>query len=1350
MPLDRLAFAAPARTKVLVVPIGGSSGFSARYDRIRQISDIRLLDIAPIPEARQFNPQTFPQGRIFFLFDTRAEDDDTAFLHDFEPFRKTMVVLGVGGYMAAEEAAIETERLAQSYPTAIVHNCVFFGAPDNQSEASRGENESEGSRPTNHNHPSSFTVSAAAERLVTGVETVMCGVARNYLAALDAYALLYHQITLRLPVSMDGHVLTRTITLAQKRLSSGAGTLLFTFAPQTQLLPAAESKMRALQKHAGRHAKVMAQFFLLGGRCSDALHYFTDAAVNCKKADDHLWLASALEGLAVAALVLLFLGLPPLAHNPMLLAVLHVPKSRFAALALRRSTDTLPRTSSSRPSSAPRTSSAPRPSLSAAASPRASSSSLSFGAAPVTDLSQLPVTELLRLLCSKASQYYQLSTLELEDCVPDLVYVESLLRTIKFLVALHLGPPDRPAVVLDYLLKGTPLDPHLRLDAVSKQEIVLEIDKLFLLQLVDLEFAEQCRVYCALASIYADLRLYRKQAFILRIFLVLLLPKLSHLDQHAVVAESTAVSTIRDILEILFLVYRINSDPEVSRLLAKLHASDWITLQLQLLKICLRIAEALQDFELLAKLCILIFARFSHCLPAQDQLKMKEKLNWLTLLFQEDSKSIFVPHPDPFLVRDAKFVLASTGSSLQPFKEKAANAPSAQTGPFIFDPYSSKTKQSAEASPVLCVNEIHQMKITFQNPFKFEVSLSEIELVTDNNVKVETLKHLARSVVSNPLSGKGEHARNGWTNTLASSKVSTVSMDQFQGQSKSVVLLPTSSTQVLVSFKTLNAGSLVVKGFNIRVGASRSQFFHIVESENFSGLQKTKFTGITVSNERDLTLDKLLDNLTSGDIGDRVTTKNIQLNVIPPQPCLSVTRNLVTNGWIMLLEGEKKTFTLQLRNTSDETIDYLSFSFWDSCSDAINAKLAQNGANSVEDTYELEWSLLKKKPFTVVNKQEIASKYKHIQPGGDLKIDYEVLGKKGILELKLILEYAHKETDGSSISYMKNVTIPLDVSVEPSLEITGCEVLPFFSSSLSGYSSHENGISQDAVDRNMESLLRFFTEIKASEDDDISNYCLLVLDVRNLWKQRLMAKIGNKGTHYTVNEALDSMQTIRILLPIRCLEYDLVDVTKSVPSLRNKQFIKNYNVTEEQEREIRRKFWIRSALLENLAGEWHTVGQKHGRSGEIDMRHIRLTTQMTNSLVFDRIQIQHSIFVADGTQGAVERSGEEYQLQREQFYTLKTRIINHTQQTLGGILRHVPFPVNASTKQDLLIDQKILYNGVLQKHVGKDAIPAGTSHEVSLGFMILEKGRYEWGSMFDIDGSGSRVVGRDPMYMMAV
>ena len=50
-----------------------------------------------------------------------------------------------------------------------------------------------------------------------------------------------------------------------------------------------------------------------------------------------------------------------------------------------------------------------------------------------------------------------------------------------------------------------------------KIEIIDEIDKIFLLQITDLNIVDQCRIYSALATMYADLGLMRKNAFILRL-----------------------------------------------------------------------------------------------------------------------------------------------------------------------------------------------------------------------------------------------------------------------------------------------------------------------------------------------------------------------------------------------------------------------------------------------------------------------------------------------------------------------------------------------------------------------------------------------------------------------------------------------------------------------------------------------------------------------------------------------------------------------------------------------------------------------------------------------------------------
>lgn len=1327
--MDRISFVAPVRAKVLVVPLKGlrPEAFDRYFDQIRTTNDIRLLDVSPIPECRFFNPQAFPQGRVFYDFSTNSLDEETAFLHDFEPFRKTLVVIGVGEYSNQSESAVDELRI--QFPAAIVHNCIYFNSPLDLVE---------------QQSPGTYYLTSLTELSITAVETTICGVTRHYLHALDDYASSFENITLRSPVSLiDGNVLTRTINYAQKRLSSGS-SFKVSFSNGQDTAKSTELKLRTLQRQTGRHSKLMGNFFLLAGRCNDALQYFTDAAINSKKSDDYLWLASALEGLAVSAFVLSYLGLPFHVQNPMLASILMVPKSRVPTIGVsnsRVSNDSLATKSSTN-----------------ITSPRNSSSSLNFGLYPstltgsVSDISALLLPEFLRVLCLKTSQYYQLSAAEIEDCVPDVVYVESLIRNIKLMITMYLASSEPMEAILESVIKSTPiaLSGTREVSVILKSDIVQEIDKVFSLQLMDLAFVEQCRVYSALASIYSDLGLYRKQAFILRILLVALLPKVARMEKQAPVAEISSWSSINSIFLFLFQVYRIDIEPESNESMAKEHMSDWSTLQILLIKICLRIAEALQDYETLAKLCVLTFTRYSHCLLGEDQIKLKQKLNWLNLLLENSDTNCKLPYPDPFMVRNIKFVVASSGSDLVPFSEvEQVNGSSLQDGAIIFNPFKKSRAQNKEK--IICENEVHQLKISLQNPFPYEVELNDVAVFSGDEVKVETIRNLTRMVFTSPLVVKGDHSGpNGWGSSPR--RMVSVNGGVPSASYGSVVLPPSSMSQIIISFKALNPGQLTIKGLKLKAGNSRSQLFLTLEYEKSCGLQKIKKFGIQAPTEDGSTLDKLVKNLSEASITHRVKIKELRLSVIPRQPSLSVIKNLVTNGWIMLLEGEKQRFSLELRNTSIDPVNYLSFSFWDSTSDAINSKLAQPGVYSAEDVYELEWLLIKNRPFSVLNKQEISLHHKEIEPKDDFRIDYEINGKRGMTDLKIILEYSKKNISSPEQSYMKTISVPLNVSIQPSLEIVGCDVIPFFSSSLHGYIA-DTKVEGGIIQRNMNLLLDFIATIKASNDEDISAYCLLILDVKNSWKHKLCAHITNEfltGHKYVVNEVLDPSETCRFLLPVKRIGYDVVDTSKPIPSLRNKQFVKNYNISKEEEFQERRNFWIKSILLQGLSGRWNTAGFKHERSGVLDLRCVRLNTAMTNVLVYDSILIQHSVFADDGLIEEIEKENNEYCLQRERFYILKTKIINHTHESLSGVLRHVPFPVNAATKQDLSIEQKILFNGVLQKHIGKNVIKQGESLELGLGFMVLEKGRYEWGCVFDVaKEKGKRVVGREPVYINA-
>ena len=219
-------------------------------------------------------------------------------------------------------------------------------------------------------------------------------------------------------------------------------------------------------------------------------------------------------------------------------------------------------------------------------------------------------------------------------------------------------------------------------------------------------------------------------------------------------------------------------------------------------------------------------------------------------------------------------------------------------------------------------------------------------------------------------------------------------------------------------------------------------------------------------------LDKVVTNLQSQSVLGRVMTSLLSLSIIPPQPSLTLLEILASNGCLMLLEGEKHNVTVTLANHSAQSINYLTFSFWDSNIEFLNKKLTNPNLTAAE-VHELEWKLLVFKPFRILNKDVIGET---INPGGVVELQCELTSRKFMNELKIILEYAHKSD--TEQSFMKNLNIPLNVSVMPSIDVVGCEMLPAIS----------------ILDNVPHSIGQALKCVK-----NVDDYCLLVLDLRNSW-----------------------------------------------------------------------------------------------------------------------------------------------------------------------------------------------------------------------------------------------------------
>lgn len=1291
----------PAQVKVLVVPIGGIGQlFEKHLSAFKTATNIRLVDISPIPQTR-FNPQQNSQGRIFLQFTTHYSKSDSSSLSDFEPFRRQLVVLGIGLHQDYSEGV--PDDLRKTYPTAITHNCVFFKSPsDKQSSGDV------------------FFVSEEAEHIITSIETILCGVTYNFLKSLHDYASSYENITLRSPFSLiDGEKLTRSIQQVQKR---GSTSLKVSYSNGQSVPPnKADQKLKSLQKQSGRQAKIMGNFYLLAGCTIDAIQYFTDAAINTKKSEDYLWLAGALEGLSVATLILHYLSHQIPATNPMLYSVLQLPKTKTFSIG-----STSNRSSSESLVSRQSTIMSPRNSITSSAGNTVAANS---------EFSRCQPLEFLVLLCLRASHYYQQSMAEIEDCIPDIVYVESLLRSIDLLQTAYLVGSDAVAQIIEAVFQEDKSKiMRVGTSIVTKESIMHEVRHVFTLELSKLDVKHIYRVYAKVVSVLGELGLYRRQGFVLRQYLVALQASLANNRESSINVQMKPI--INSIIDQILSIYHIFQNLE----LGIQQSPTWASLQLCILNGCLDVVESLQEHGLAAKICVLLLHNYMHCLNSEEQQKLKEKLNWLILNMHSERIDKIIPYPDPFLIRQVVFH-NEIRELLGPFPSTVT-----KTDDVVFNPYSKPASTKIDMSKVVCVEDQHLLKIEFQNPYHFDICIKSIEAITANGVSIEINRDHARVLGSDYVNGVGPIRATFWKDAPSPSNNSQ--LFENGGSTDSLRIPGKTITAVEFQFRPLDVGELIIKSFRIGVDQFGPQNFSIVDKEVLPVSPKVKYEVIEHSTGGLRLLDGLLDRLVKGEDNERLLRKSFELTVIPKQPKLSLVENLISNGWIMLLEGQRQKCHIKLCNASDDIVDYLSFSPWDTSLEAITSTLSsKDNKLGAEDIHELEWQLLKKKALEIKNKDEIAKKYSTIEPGLEVTIEFDVFGKRLVKEMRLTLEYGMKNEVDISRGFIKSMTIPFKVSVYKSVEVFSSDVMPLLPKSIHDMSSMS---PSQSLSKNFEKLVQFLAGLE--NENTACEFCLLVLDLRNHWRERLCVGVRYKvtaGLEFQLEETINPDHTSRFLIPVKRAEHGIEFYSDPIPSLQHKQFIKNYDLSQEQQAQEKLSYWIRSSLLENLIGEWKTVDNNLKRSGEIDMRRIRLAPSLISALVQDSVLIQHEIVADDSSARLVKLADGHIDLLCQKFYTIQTRITNNTNTPISGMIRYIPIPVHAKIKQDLSIDKRILYNGVLQRHVGAKPIEPGSSITMKMGFLVLEKGVYEWGCVFDQGVKARGTVNRDPLYIRA-
>ncbi|KAG5354710.1 Trafficking protein particle complex II-specific subunit 120 [Yarrowia sp. B02] len=874
----------------------------------------------------------------------------------------------------------------------------------------------------------------------------------------------------------------------------------------------------------GRHAKLRGHLFLLSGQPARALKEFTDAIHILRSAGDYLWLGSATEGAAISMAQLDTAGESFSIPSD----IVEMVKSSF-----KRGTP--------------------------------------------------PLVEIMPSITEQVLHFYSLSQSAQDDAVPQVVYCETIMRFIRYLV--------------DQTKTHDGLIPPIAVGTWG--------NRLYSTNLSNLGVSDQFKLLGSLADSYEQVGMGRKRSFIVYQMVEQVLPKLRN--------DSTeSITSAISFLDALVCNYG-NKKLTPS-------GQGWNELRTRVLQLCAQTCATLPDWEGVARYNSLLLSTTADTLHRHDQMQA-----YLAVKKAHDISKIHVDYWDLNLVRSA-----SIGHMLYPpvkfGRDERLSGGSTEEKGILYTPFSYSTT-SATVSP-LVNNEECEFVIRLQNPYLFQVHISELFLLSD---MVKLTRPLTNIV-------------------LAPNSVSELILVS--------PVIAKEKTDEIITCKLTSVRASVL-------GCSANQEYEI--SENGSS-----FT------------------------------------LIPPQPVLSVTDLSLTDGWLLLLEGQTLECNVTLHNISSQVeCTSLSVTFSDSTFEPLRQAISEARDLPESEIYELEYFLEKRRPLKWLQEEDDVT----IKPGKSFTLALQIHGKRGMTDAVVRAQY------GCGSPY-RELSIPIKVTVNASVELVSYDVIPLTE----------------------KSKLEFLPNMDISES--YTEYCLVVIDLRNSWIHPLRIELKTKENSSTL--VIGPGRVRRFILPLKRISLSRDQTLKPIPNLTNRQVLHNAKMDAQQTEQMISAFWYRETLFSKLSGVWTEIdGDRHG---QVELRGIRLTRNMLNVLKMQHVSVSMCVKV-DGAAIATDSLWDEVSC--DQNVDFEIVITNNSDHAIYPLLRILPQIRNvAADSAPDPIEGRVLYNGVLQKPLTE--IGVGESRQVSLGAIFVCPGEYEWTAMIQDMTDKRYYVQRDPLYVRAV
>jgi hypothetical protein len=697
-------------------------------------------------------------------------------------------------------------------------------------------------------------------------------------------------------------------------------------------------------------------------------------------------------------------------------------------------------------------------------------------------------------------------------------------------------------------------------------------------------------------------------------------------------------------------------------------------------------------------------------LPRDEQVRLYSNISrTVTAVKKLGLQHIETEYWDDFLVRGL-FIL----EELEPLRltqrqgtELKSNAQS-KDGPFLHNAWLKKPETNT-ANTILVANEEYRFIIALQNPYDFELG-------------VESLKIAAEGV-------------------------------EFVALEEHFLLGPYRTQKFQIVGVARSSGTLKIIGCHVKLIGCRERLFPIFP-EPWKPKREPKMKRIGLKaclgapNSRP-------SSAISPSIDRKATSQpkpeSLTFSVIPDQPVIVITNISLPQSSVMVLEGERKRFTVTVKNISQITaVDFVHISFQDTATTAIQAATSDKDLPAAE-LHELEVQLAHYPPLRWSRSADHESL--SIKPGAEMDFTIEVIGRTRLTDATIQIDYANLGKRRSEVEerfFTRQVSVPISITVNASVQLQRPDIVPLsgdisWSGAVTSKGLTGSGSPQPALSGKADTHLQSFLHHKLSQGYD-DEHCMLLLDLRNSWPNPLSISLqarrpttdgqyseGSWSEANTVNEVIQPGHVSRLvmILPKIYLKAPHAAVPSLNPANQRQFVVTNSKISPEIERASREAFWYRNELLMIVRGTWTEDG--NGRHGELELRGIRFTPRMVEAVKLDDLAISTTIvpdYPASGEKDLVRPLGRaKFQIPVDEFLTMKTTIRNRSPHPISPILRLQPHLAGLPHNIALDLDKRFSWTGVLQRKL--PTIPPGESVESELGIVALCSGTFEIGATID-------------------